>query len=280
MPAPLPLIVFFLLGTVLGIIRTYRKITAARRGIPAQVALYTWRQRRLSAWKYEQDSSVSILVHTLAVMSLGGAAVTAAFKPATITSHLLAGDPTGVILIWLVEGGSIALTGYLLGSALAFPLASLGRAPVMYGVSEDGMIYGSRLLPWRWFSHFTYDTDKRLLRLYSSFAPNLPSYVAELPEAVPVDQVVIAIEGHLPQGANPQKFAWYQTKYGLLPLMVLICLPWIFFGWVATNLPRELALFPIALFTTLLIWLGGYLLTYFGFGTSRVGAKKTRKRDG
>jgi hypothetical protein len=260
----------------MGSVRAYRKLTASRKQIPAQAALYSWRQKRLSSWRYERYTIMAILVHTIAVISLGGAAITSAIKPTTLTGPLLAGDPIMVGLIWLSEGGSIALIGYLLGSVLGFPLASFEQAPAAYGVSEAGVIYGCRLLPWNWFSHFSFDRDKRLLSFYSAFAPNLPSFIAKLPEVIPVEELLVVLESRLPKTAN-RKIGWYQTKYALVPVMVLLCLPWIALGWLATWLPREWALFPIALCTTLLAWLGGYLITYFGFGTVRVQTDATLK---
>jgi threonine/homoserine/homoserine lactone efflux protein len=58
-----------------------------------------------------------------------------------------------------------------------------------------------------------------------------------------------------------------------------MCLPWMALGWLATQLPREWALFLIALCTSLLAWIGGALISYFGFGTFRAQVDETRKRD-
>jgi hypothetical protein len=274
------LILFFILGAVTGSIRAYRMLIASRKGMPARAALYSWQQKRLSSWRYERYTVLTILVHTLAVMSLGGAAVTTAFEPAAIASPLFLGDPILVDLIWFVEGGSIALTGYLLGAVLAFPMASFEHAPVTYGVSDEGVIYGSQLLPWRWFSHYSIDRGKRLLSFYSAFAPNLSCYTARLPEAISVEELVNVLEHHVPKDADREKLAWYQTKYTFVPAMLIMCLPWMALGWLATQLPREWALFLIALCTSLLAWIGGALISYFGFGTFRAQVDETRKRDG
>jgi hypothetical protein len=59
--------------------------------------------------------------------------------------------------------------------------------------------------------------------------------------------------------------------------MVLLCLPLVVLGWLATRFPqRELALFSIALCTAALVSLGGNLISLYGFG--RVNSRERKKK--
>jgi hypothetical protein len=265
MPTPTPLHLLFAAGLAIGCWRAYRLLITNRRSIATTDTLHQWWGARLSAWKVEPQVTVAVMVHTGAVVLLGVVALAAALKPATFNRPPFTEDATMVGLAWLIEGGSMLLGGYLLGALLAFPLASLERKPVAYAISANGMVYGRTLMPWHWFSHFSLERSTRLLRLYSSFAPDLPSFTLELPE--PVEELEQALAQHLPPGETAATRAWYRTRRMLVPEMVLLCLLFLSLGCLAARMPRELALFTIVLFTALLAALGGKLITLFGFGT-------------
>jgi len=279
MPTPTPLYLLFAAGLVTGCWRGYRLLLTNRRTIVTTGTLHRWWGTRLSSWKHEPQVTVAVLVHTGAVALLGVVALAAARKPATFNRPPFTGDATMVGLAWLIESGSMLLGGYLVGALLAFPLASLERKPVAYAISADGMVYGRTLMPWRWFSHFSFERSTRLLWLYSSFAPDLPSFTLQLPE--PVEELVQALAQHLPPGRPLATLAWYRTRRMLVPAMVLLSLIFIGLECLAAQMPRELALFSIVLFTTILASLGGRLITLFGFGTFNLGknSPQTGKRN-
>jgi hypothetical protein len=146
------LILFFLLGLVFGCWRAYRLLITNRHPTSVPSALYQWEGMRLSSWKYQPQVSWAILVHLLATIALVSAGLYTARKPSLFNRPPFTTDKTMVSLDWFIEGGSMAVIGYLLGALLAFPLASFEKKPVTYAVSEEGMIYGKSLMPWAWFS--------------------------------------------------------------------------------------------------------------------------------
>ncbi len=277
MPTPTFLFLLFGLCVLAGGLRTIRLRATSRRTGRTPDALHEWSERPLSSWRYEPYSSAAILVHALAISLLSVAALGTASNPATFNNPLVSNDTTMVLLVWIAEGGSISLVGYLLGSLVAFPLAALGRTPVAVAITEEGMIHGRTLLPWTWFSHFSIDRNRGILRLYSAFSPDLPSFVSKPTVSASLVELSDTLQEYLPRHPANGSRAWYRTKHLLIPTMILLCLPLVVAGWLASLLPQELALFAIALLTTVLTLLGGRVITLFGFGILRIGVNSSRQ---
>jgi len=270
------LFLLFSVCALAGGLRTFHLLATSRRTGRTSNALHEWSERPLPSWRYEPYSAVAILVHVLAISVLSVAVLGAATKPATFNDPHVANDTTMAVLLWTAEGGSISLVGYLLGSLVAFPLAALRRASVAFAITEQGMVHGRTLLPWRWFSHFSIDRNGGILRLYSAFSPDLPSFVSKPPISAPLVELGATLKKYLPGHPANGSRAWYRTKHLLIPTMILVCLPLVAAGWLASHLPRELALCAIALSTAVLAVLGGRVLTLFGFGNFRIRVDASR----
>lgn len=266
MPTPFILRILFLIGLLTGGLRVFRQLKIRKKVAQPFQGLYAWSERRLSSWRYEPYMSVAILIHTLGVSVLSLIALGAAENPTNLDNPWFTNDQTMVFLVWIGAGGSIALVGYLLGSMLAFPLTRLWQAPISMVITEQGMLHGSTLMPWSWFSHFSSDPSGGLLRIYSAFAPDLPSLVSKPPSSVGLDEIDKALQDYLPsQPPNPSR-AWYRSRYWLIPTMIMVCLLLVGVGYIAHYLPRELALFGMAVSSAVLFLLGGRVITLFGFG--------------
>lgn len=266
MPTLKILLLLFTAWALAGGLRTFRQLLIHRRPSQAFQTIEAWSERPLSSWRYEPYSAAAILVHTLAISALSIAALAAASSSVRFKILLIPNDTTTTALLWIVEGGSISLIGYLLGSVLAFPLVRLTRSPVAFAITEDGMVIGLTLLPWRWFSHFSVDSREGILRLYSAFSPDLPSLVSRPTRALPLTEIGATLQRFLPTHPAAGGRAWYRTKRLLIPTMILVSVPLVAAGWLASHLSRELALFVIALCTTSLAALGSRIITTFGFG--------------
>jgi hypothetical protein len=273
----MPFFVFFIVGTMAGALYAYRLIMASRQPGQRSATLNQWWEKPLPAWKYEPHASAAILIHTLSVLVLGFLALSAASNPGIVNNPLYANDTIMMALVWFVEYGSILIVGYLLGSLLiGFPLIVFRKTPVAVAITEKGMAFGRNLLPWRWFSHFAIDRDAGILRLFSAFSPDLPSMTLKLPEPVPLVELDGTLQGFLPVHPPESSRAWYQTKYLLLPAMLLACLAIVAAGWLASRLSRELSLFAITLLTTLLVFLGGRILNMVAFGVPTTGSQHSQ----
>jgi len=266
---PLPiLIILFIVFVLIAGFRVSRLLARVRHGGRPSHALHQWSEPPLSSWKYEPFSMAAILVHIIASLLLAGAALATASKPTSFDTTFFSNGLTMFVLLWFVDGGSLSLVGYLVGSLATFPLASLRKEPLSYAITEEGIIHGTTLLPWRLFSHFSINRKDGLIRLYSAFAPNLPSVVLK-PTAALIDEISSSLCKYLPDHPVNEGLAWYRTKYLLVPTMLLVCFLFVAAGWFSFYLPRELALFSIAMLMSISAFFGNRLITLFSFGISK-----------
>jgi hypothetical protein len=267
---PLPiLITLFIVFVLIAGFRVSRMLDRVRQGGQPSNAIHQWYEQPLSSWKYEPFSMVAILIHSIASLLLAGAALVTASKPTSFDTTLFSNDITMFVLLWIVDGGSLSLAGYLVGSLATFPLASLRKKPIPYAITEQGIVHGNTLLPWRLFSYFSVDHNNGVIRFYSAFAPDLPSVVSK-PTPALFGEIAASLQKDLPERLANGSFAWYRTKYLLIPAMILVCFPFVAAGWLAFYLPRELALFAIAMLMNFLALLGSRCITLYSFGVSRV----------
>jgi hypothetical protein len=270
MPTLHLLVLLFGAWLIIGGIRTFHLLAASRSPAPGLNAIREWSERPLSSWRYEPYSAAAILLHTLAISSLGIAALDAVSTAGAFNALPAPSDTAPPVLLWIAEGGSISIVGFLVGSLVAFPLARLRRAPVAFAITEEGVVHGRTLMPWSWFSHFSIDSKGGVLRLYSAFSPDLASLISRPTPLAQLVDLGTALRPYLPTDSTPGNRAWYRTKLLLIPTMLSVCMPLSAVGWLATRLPRELALFAIALSTTVLALLGGRVISLFGFGIIKI----------
>jgi hypothetical protein len=268
LPTFMGLVILFAVFALISGLRVFRLLVKIRSDGELPNALYQWSESPLSSWKYEPFSMAAILVHIIASLLLACAALATASKSTSFDTTFFSNDTTMFVLLWIVDGGSLSLVGYLVGSLTTFPLASLRKEPIPYAITEGGIVHGSTLLPWRLFSHFSVDHNDGILRFYSAFAPDLPSVVSKPPTTLFVE-ITGSLSKYLPERIVNGSLAWYRTKYLLVPAMILVCTPFIAAGWFTFYLPRELALFSIAMLMFIVALLGNRLITLFSFGVSK-----------
>ncbi len=263
MPGQLALYVFFILGTLVGYIHTYSLLKSAPIPIQRPDIIFEWQEKPLSEWKYEPFSKSVILLHTLAILALSGIAIHATSNPGYDLS--LTGNMIIIFMDWFSQYGSMALIGYLLG-AMIFSLLKV-RKTISYSIiTETGVTSGKIMLPWHYFSHFTMDHQNRILRLFSAFSPDLQTAITKIPGSISLTEVSNTLQKFLPDHPPEGRLAWYRTKFMLVPAMLLVCLPLLALGWLASSLPRSLALFALVSITVLVVYLGQRVVVLFAFG--------------
>jgi hypothetical protein len=266
---PLPiLIILFIVFMLIAGFRVSRMLARVRHGGRPSNTLHQWSEPPLSSWKYEPFSMAAILIHIIASLLLAGAALATASRPTSFDTAFFSNDITMLVLLWIVDGGSLSLIGYLVGSLATFPLASLRKEPILYAITEQGIVHGITLLPWRLFSYFSVDQNDGIIRFYSAFAPDLPSVVLK-PSVSLIDEISSSLRKYLPDHPVNVGLAWHRTKYMLVPTMLLLCFLFVAAGWFTFYLPRELALFSIAMLMFIVALLGNRLITLFSFGVSK-----------
>jgi hypothetical protein len=263
MPGQLALYVFFILGTLVGYIHTYSLLKSAPIPIQRPDIIFEWQEKPLSEWKYEPFSKSVILLHTLAILALSSIAIHATSNPGYDLS--LTGNMIIIFMDWFSQYGSMALIGYLLG-AMIFSLLKV-RKTISYSIiTETGVTSGKIMLPWHYFSHFTMDNQNRILRLFSAFSPDLQTAITKIPGSISLTEVSNTLQKFLPDHPPEGRHAWYRTKFMLVPAMLLVCLPLLVLGWLASSLPRSLALFALVSITVLVVYLGQRVVVLFAFG--------------
>jgi len=277
-----PVILLFILtavGAGIGAFRSYRLISASRKANPHSQALLEWSEKPLSSWRYEPYAAAAILIHTLAVSAFVPIALSAAYNPSLLDNPLFANDATMTLLDWFIQCGCMAVIGFQFGSVLiAFLLIIFRREMVSYALTEEGMVQGQNLLPWRWFSHLSVDSIRGILRMFSAFAPDLPSLISSPPGTFPLAELTDRIEGFLPLQPSKEKQSWYRSKIFLAPAIALVCILLVTTGWLALRLQRELSLFAITLIMSVLIFAGGVIINLFAFGVLRTRGTSARQR--
>jgi hypothetical protein len=278
MPTPMFLFILFMVGIMAGAFYAYRLIVASRKASHRSDALHAWSEKPLRSWKYEPCATSAILIHTLTALMLGFLALGSLSNQGILTNPFLANDASMIVLVWFIQCGSILVVGYQLGPLLiAFPLIMLRSTPVAAAITQTGMVIGQNFLPWRWFSHFSVDSEKGIFRLYSAFAPDLPSLTLKLPGSIPLAELDETLRGFLalrPSGGNR---VWYQSKFLLLPTMLMACLLVVVPGWLASHLSLELALFVFALLASFLTYLGGLIVNLFAFGVRTTASRSPKQ---
>lgn len=265
----IPSIVFLILGTAAGAWRAFRLIAASRKTSPRDDVLLEWSEKPLPSLKYEPFAVAAIFLHILAGLALGAIALHASANPGLAANPILSGEPSVIVMTSFIQCGSMAVIGYQLGAMLiTIPLVLFRRQPITRALTEKGLVVGQAFLPWQWFSHYAIDSRDGILRLYSVFAPDLPSLGSRPPETVSLAKIDETLRGFIPDHPPAGAKAWYRTKHLLIPTMILVCLTLLLLGWLATHLQRELALFVIALLVNLLAILGAKVINRFAFGKS------------
>lgn len=259
---------------VFGGISIYRKIKLSRGTGQKSGVLHEWTEPPLPAWEYERVSTIAILIHVLGVLVLSSATLRAFSSPGILNVYPDSADLVTLLMVWFAQYFGAGLIGFLCGSVLiSYPLIVYRHDPVAYAITENGIVHDRALLPWGGFAYLSLERDRGILNLYSAFAPDLPALILKPPAAVSLTEVAAAMHGFLPDRVPEGKRAWYRTRFCLIPAMILACVPFVLLGWQVARLPREAALFGIALLTMSLVSLGGQLLRLFAFGSGSPGAR-------
>jgi hypothetical protein len=277
MPTSSILLIVLILSLPVGAAKSFLLQSQSRKPAPGVQHTLAWTSPPLSTFKYQPSVAAAIFFHSLAIGLLVSALILCLGRPNVFDILHLDPDPQGRLLAWFIEAGSVALSGYLMGAILAFPFSRLRLPPVHAGLDHEGITIGRIRLRWQSFSYFSIDDSRQLVKFHSSFSPDLPSLILGLPGHIPQTELRSLLQEHLASSAPASPSAWYRSRHSLPVLMLAISIPVIGLSLAAASLPRELALFIIALLTWTLSTAGGWLIGLFGFGrafSSKFGAPR------
>ena len=273
MPDRMILIVLMLIGMAIGVFHTYSLLAASRKAYHRSDTLLDWTEEPLPAWKFEPYAMISSMIHTGAVLALSIAAINASVNPGILNDPLYHNETNMIVLSWIIRGGSIAIIGYQFGALLTMLLMiTFRKTPVSIAVTEQGLLDGRTMIPWKWFSQYTAANEGGLLLFYSAFAPDFPTVILKPPASVNLVEFDKLLQVYLPQKNLNKNNSWYRTRLWLNPAIAVICMLAVIAGWLAAALPAELSLFVIAVLTTGLGFICGRIVSLFAFGVHQSGA--------
>jgi hypothetical protein len=250
-----PAFLSFLVGLVVGTIGL--KKMRSREHPQAEIH---WKQPPLSPWRYETLTMIGINLQ-----SLGLAALTLFTVFSVLGSPLFAAPPRldGSLLVSILALFAMFFTTYVTGVMVAYHLAQPWIRPASYGISEAGMMYGGSLIAWKSYNHYETGPDDGLISLYSSYSPQLRTWVLQPPTEL-FASVLGLIRKHLPDlPPADDSGSWQRSPSALILQMATLVLAAVlpaWWGW-SRNLSWVWAYASIAFF--LLHSFGIQLITRF-----------------
>ncbi|HEX5838397.1 MAG TPA: hypothetical protein VFY26_11250 [Anaerolineales bacterium] len=136
-----------------------------------------WKQAPLSPWRYETLTMVAVTIHSLGLIGIVGLLLWSVSGFRLFTSP----PGAGLFLLSILAMFSVFFTSYVTGVMIAYHMAQPWIRPASYGMSEAGLMYGGSLVEWKSYSHYEIGPDDGLISLYSSYCPQLRTWVLQPP---------------------------------------------------------------------------------------------------
>lgn len=264
-------IISFIIGLVNGI--TGLKSMRSKEHAQAEI---NWKQPPLSPWRYEAPSMVTITIHSLGLVCL------TAFVLMSLTRVNVSSASSSFIsslLFWAMAFFAVFFTTFTSGVMLAYHFAQPWISPVSYGICSAGMLYGGVLAGWKSYSHYEIEPDDGLISLYSSYSPQLRTWVLQ-PPAESFTSVLGLIQKSLPSvPVADESTAWQRSPFLLildmtgLVLGALLPIAW---GWFQN--PSWVWIYALIAFF-FLHYFGIKLITFFDGRGQAASSKKTDKES-
>jgi hypothetical protein len=163
-----------LASVAFGIFRGIARQQKMRAPRPAADDLLAWSEAATWGLADEGLGFLVVLVHWLAMAILAvGSFISIPLNPATAISVRAVLDSAFGSVLGLALVLAVALTGFLWGSVLLVPFGNPLAGDTHYAVSPDGIRFAGRLLAWASFSHFSEQSDRGLLRIWSASSPGI-----------------------------------------------------------------------------------------------------------
>ncbi len=209
--------IFILLSLFLGFVSGIANLKSMRSKISPQAEI-AWKQEPLSMWRYEPLSVITIMIHSLGLFSL-----TACLLFNLIHNEILA-FPAGLrrAELFILALVAIFFTTNAAGTALAYHFVRRWIRPISYGISNNGMFFGGKLIVWKSYSHYEIGPDDGQISLYSSYSPSLRTWVLR-PPAESLSRVLAIVQGNLSSMPPMEdETLWHSPSIMILGMIVLV----------------------------------------------------------
>ena len=229
-------------------VRGARKMRAPRK---YKDALFAWRERPLSSFKYDRIAWLAIMIHGTSVVLIG-LIMLVSFM--TRPFHAIASS----FLMMIVLVGIMALVGQIWGSLLFYPLALAMAGDRYIAISSEGILWAGNLIPWNAFSCFRLDPENTMIQLWSASLRGTPAFMLTPPKEY-ASGVMDILQRHLPN-ENMISAPGVLEQYLLPIVMAVVCIPVLLAACLVLQLPLEITLIVNGILMYLLMIVGGPVL--------------------
>src|SRR5512138_3103785 len=237
-----------------------RKIRKPRRYASA---LVYWEERPGGMMSQDFAGWLGIFIHRLALIAIGVASLVVIVRRVPAGGEAFTTSTTLSFLADLLMYGAVGITFFAFGFSFLGPLAEDSGGDHQYAVSEEGLLMGGLLLPWNAFTHYTLDTERTRIYIWSASLPGALGMVAEIPDHMQLCSLAQVLRAHLPEGYMKRPFGGLAFPL----LMFMLCAPFVLAAWWLSVAPHLLALISNALLVLMLLPLGGQLINRLVYGS-------------
>jgi hypothetical protein len=252
------LIVLFWATTIYGAfdaVRGMRKIRSARK---YKDCIFAWSEPPVSDIKCDTISWLTTSIHWMTVVMIG----LVEFLILVVGSL-----PLSLSSLWIFPllGGIVAGIGYMWGTVVFHPIALYLAGNRNYAITNEGILFAGNLIPWSAFTHFSFDRENNLIRLWSSSFYGVVALMFS-PPTEHLAKVVDSLQSHLPnENAVSTPNLMWQLAFPLI--MAVGCGIPVFITIPSTLLlSPEIALIVNGILIYILMLLGGKGLLWALFG--------------
>ena len=149
------------------------------------------------------------------------------------------------------------------GQAFFGPLAEYLAGDSHYAVSDEGVLTGGQLFPWKTFASYSLNEERTALTLWSASFPGATAFNL-MPPVENISSLVSLIQSHLPAGgaATPG----FIRRSAFPALMAVLFILSTIIAIAAASLSSGLAIVLISILMYLLVLFGGKIIMTLIYG--------------
>lgn len=241
----------FCLTAIYGAFKRLRGLRALRAARKYKEALLTWGRHPISSFRHDTLSWITESIYWITVAGIGGMQLFV-----LIAYPLHPPDPIWIVISFF----TILFSGYLWGGETFHPITDFFGGDSHPALSTEGLLYADSLYLWSAFSHFSFDAEKNIVRLWSSHLHGAVTFAFELPPEI-ASQVVEVLKTHLPH-KNDASFASFLDQCVFPAIMGIFCAPFWILEFLSLQVSAEFAVLANGLFMCALMYIGGPVLIW------------------
>lgn len=254
---PVLIVLFFVLAIygAFDVIKRARQMRAPRR---YKDFMFAWSERPVSDIQYDTISWLATSVHWIAVVVIGLIEILIlVVRPLPMSASSF--------LFFPILGGVISGVAYMWGTTVFHPIAMYLAGNRNHAIADEGILFAGNLIPWNAFTHFSFDRENSIIRLWSSSVRGVVALMFA-PPAEHLTKVMGILQSHIPN-ENMMSTPGLIWQWAFpLAMVAGCCIPVLIAIPSTLLLPAEIALIINGVLIYALMLLGGQVLLWALFG--------------